>query len=221
MPACSNNSLEVKSTSLQEETQFGRLSSEEQTILGGLNSAVIFDADIYDKVSAVTIGKYRVLFIPDEPDTAIYIVKDKKIVMSVHETHQSIYSDTLIAPAYGSEKVFVSGDYLMFTNGKKTFQSYGFNGIDVIQYDRNSLDSFDGENYRNNLKCPHSMLPGAACCYDDEGEIRPYMFYPKSGWNITDNERLIEFCQSHTLVRALSPPNTTRGEELGLHMEGQ
>jgi hypothetical protein len=209
MPACTSESLEVSQTSLQEETAFGTLSPEDQKLVSSLFGWVKTDADgnitrvvdIYQKANAVTIGAYRIMFIPDNPNTPIYIVKDKKMVMSAIGDTQVIYLDSPSAPSLDAEKVVVHGDYLMFTNGKNRFESYGFNGIDVVwenwtDQDKNFLEG-SYRNYRNNIECPYSVTPGLACCHDDEGQIRPYNFNPNKGWEILDNKKMIETCQPY------------------------
>ncbi|MDR0233256.1 MAG: hypothetical protein LBI31_00350 [Zoogloeaceae bacterium] len=194
--ACLGDSLEISQTTIQEETEFGTLPPEVQKVLSDLMRNPEFDVDIYDKANAVTIGKYRILFIPDNPETPIFIVKDKKALMGVIGSSKVIFADSPLAPTLEGVRVEVVDDsFMWFTNRKKRFESYGFGGIDVIK-DMEDTGVPGGEAYRNNVKCPYSLRPSVSCCYDDEGVIRPYEFKPSRGWEISGIKKLVEFCET-------------------------
>ena len=190
----SSGTLTVESVNIADETRIGELTKDEQILAIALSKGVDPDSkNIFNEAKAVTINGYRVLF-SNNPSGALYIIKGKKIIASISENTQTIYLDVKDAPAIGTERVFIDGKYFKYSNGSYVFESHGLDGIDVV------YKKFDkGENavsYLNGVKCEYTIAPGMACCRDDAGNLSPYRFSPYGGWEQSENQRVIERCQS-------------------------
>ncbi len=186
---CSSSFLRVESTNISAETRIGDLSPENQESLIALNRGTSGE-NIFDQAKAITINGYRILF--SDNDKKLYIVKDKKVIASISDEEQSIYLDDFSAPSIGTEKISIIDNYIKYTNGTFTFEDYGLDGLDV-KY-RNGHLSEEDVSYLNNQKCDYTLVGGAACCRDENGKLKGYLFSWKSGWEKSGNLKLNDWC---------------------------
>ena len=149
-------------------------------------------------VNIINTPKYKIAY---NKEGNIYILKDNRVILSIIESVEliAIHAPHPAAPAAGTEKVIVQGDYIQFRSTENVlkenglvFEDYGLNGIDVkYKFE----DGSSAESFLNGKKCERTIVAGAACCTDSSGELRPYKFTPSAGWELSTNPKLVANCQ--------------------------
>jgi hypothetical protein len=189
LTACAGVYLRVEDSTILAETNAIKFSDADQKLWIGLNRGSERSLNVFDSAKALTVNGYRIIFHPGSDE--IYIIKNKQVLLGIHNDWKYIYDGDKDSPGIGSERVAITDNYLKYRNSNFSFEDYGLDGVDV-KYQ--TTDSANAESYLHGKKCEKTLVANAACCRDAENQLRAYMFSFEKGWTFSKNEKLLAFC---------------------------
>jgi hypothetical protein len=119
---CSDKFAVIENTKIEKETRLKELSKEELKETIALNQSD--QGNIFNSAKAVTVNWYRIIYHPG--DDAILVVKNQIAIAAILDKGESItvYKNTPWAPATGSQKVIIVGNFISYSDDKYTFEDF-------------------------------------------------------------------------------------------------